>query len=87
MRLILEKLSIEPDLNLYIKRVSETGLWTEDYRNFDRLEEQDQISTCLGLPPSSSSFEIEIIKYHIDYCPDSKSDIIVERVETPNRPI
>lgn len=86
MHQILKDLGLKPGVIIYIKTLSEsTNQWTdEDELALEpnkklAVEKEQNFGKSIGIPPSN--FRIQMIEYHYDFEPHTKSDVIYERVE------
>jgi len=88
---VLQRLDIKPKCTIYVKRTNNTGYWyDENYFNLDSTPEKiiknddEETKKFLELmnteyiPNKNETIFHEIIKYHFDYKPHIKSDIIFE---------
>lgn len=91
---ILEKLSLNPKIAIYIKKLDDSSRWISG-KNFDYncdleslIEERKRVSQIpleLGEPESITTYietlSDEVIRYHHRYKPDENADIIYERYQ------
>lgn len=72
---ILNKIGRKADITIYVKKVSENGLWHEGL-NFEEFEEGTY-------PVKLNEPDLSVYKYHSRHRPHENADIIYERV-VPN---
>lgn len=71
---VLNAISVAPDIRIYVKRISEQGLWHDGFHLEDYVDERAIKEKEEGL--HKSEFE-----YHAELLPHKNTDLIFERIE------
>ena len=71
---VLKAVSVAPDIRIYVKRISEQGLWHDGFHLEDYVGERTIKENEKGLHKC-------VFEYHTEMLPHENVDIIFERVE------
>jgi len=80
---VLEKIKIQPDILVYIKRIGSYGFWIDDKLCDSEIPLEDalQFISRAETVHGVGNLDREIAVYHRNYSPLEKADFIFERVE------
>jgi len=76
---INDQCGIKPDLTIYVKKMSQMGLWSDEVELDDDMSKEEAIIKADKM--GGTRFRKQIISYHFDYLPHKTADIIYERLE------
>ena len=76
---VLQKLGLHQELSVYVKSMSQGGLWNDDYENFDQISQIEQIANAVGQTVDDVKLDLEVSRYHYNRRPDKHANIVYNR--------